>query len=105
MAEFVTPSALEADMPFTFAATGTVEGAVVQVHSVLAASPNEVILEAPAEAGLQGGPMQLLVQDMETGETAATNPFVGYTASARRLPQGGRSLQGNGLRASRQGRP
>jgi hypothetical protein len=196
MAEFVTPSALEADMPFTFAATGTVEGAVVQVYTVegevvaarradehgrvfipaglavgtylvtvtnrghatignlnvpqrnpkpkptpmpgypsetvslnferipsttniadqialtgqginpdatslnawietpaanerfnrltvLAACSNEVILEAPAKSGAEAGPMQLLVQDMETGETAATNPFVGYTASAQ----------------------
>jgi|GEM_PF-7071515 len=201
MAEFVTPSALEANTPFTFAATGTVEGTVVQVHTVegeviaakradehgrvflplglaagtyvlsaasgggsnignltvnkpkpqpdvvptdsiamsadpmetfslnfqsirsasniaepialagqginpdatnlkawidtpkagdgfnqvtvLAASPNEVILDAPAKSGAEAGPMQLLVQDMETGETAATNPFVGYTASAK----------------------
>lgn len=189
MAEFVTPSALEANTPFTFAATGTVEGTVVQVHTVegeviaakradehgrvflplglaagtyvlsaasgggsnignltvnkpkprpdyipqdtfslsgvpsstniaekitltgqginpdatnlkawidtpkagdgfnqvtvLAASPNEVILDAPAKSAAEAGPMQLLVQDMETGETAATNPFVGYTASAK----------------------
>ncbi|MEW5884867.1 MAG: hypothetical protein AB1725_11675, partial [Armatimonadota bacterium] len=191
MAEFVSPSAVEANMPFTFAATGTVEGTVVQVHTlegeviaakrtdehgrvflplglaagtyilsagstggsnigtlnvkkpkprpdyvpqdtlslsvgpvpsagniaepialtglginpdatnlkawidtpkasdgfnqvtVLAASPNEMILEAPAKSGVEAGPMQILVQDMETGETTATNPFVGYTASAK----------------------
>lgn len=193
MAEFVTPSKLEAGMPFTFAAMGTVEGTVVQVHTlegevvatkrtdevgrvamllglpagayivsatsqgsaslgninvapnsggvaterqplrinsqglasatnigqpirltgtginpdasmlrtwaetegaaptpneltVLASSPKEVVIDAPAKSCTPGA-MQILVQDLQTGETDASKPFIGYTASAKLTQQ------------------